>query len=187
MPRSEASLRGIFWAGLLGGVVSALPLVNLANCFCCMWAWLTGAAAVALVRQREPLIDSDAPKVGALAGAYAGLVMVTLNLLGQLAGFGGGFDVGSLGEFFPESMPADSLEWVGTVSSSGPVQIVFALVGGVITAGLYAAFGALGAMLYVRFKRPAGQLPAPPATGPDPEGESPAEHDSPDIGPGGSS
>jgi len=143
MQRSEATLRAIFWAGLGGGVASALPLFNLANCFCCLWAWLTGATAVALARQREPVEEADVPKLGALAGAYAALVMVTVGLLGQLMGLGGGFDMSSVGEFLPESMPAERLDWVDSVSGSGPIQVVFTLVGGMIVAALYAAFGAL--------------------------------------------
>lgn len=153
MKRTEATVRGIFWAGLAGGLASTLPLFSLANWFCFLWAWVTGVLAVVLVRRREPLPDAGAPKVGALAGAYAALVMVTLDVLAMLIGLGGGFDPAEFGEFLPEGMPPEGMALVGWFTESGTMQVLFTLVGGLIVAGVYAALGALGALLYTRLSR----------------------------------
>ena len=176
MQRTEATLRGIFWAGLVGGVASAMPPFSLANCFCCLWAWLTGVLAVVLIRRREPLEERDVPRVGALAGAYAGLVALTLRLIGMvLFGRSQGDQFGQLQEIFPDTFSPDSLDFLAALTRDGSAQIGVIVAGGILEIALFALFGALGALLYARITRPSAPRTAPaeqppaPLPGPDPE------------------
>ena len=70
MPSSK--LQPALLGGLLLGVLSALPLVNLANGCCCLWVLAGGALAAYLLQrgQSAPISSSD----GALVGFGAGLI-----------------------------------------------------------------------------------------------------------------
>ncbi len=70
MPSSK--LQPALLGGLLLGVLSALPLVNIANACCCLWVLSGGALAAYLLQrgQSEPISSSD----GALVGLGAGLI-----------------------------------------------------------------------------------------------------------------
>ena len=57
--------QAVLVGGLFIGVLSALPIVNIANC-CCLWIMGGGAIAVYLTRQDEPI------PIGLLAGARIG-------------------------------------------------------------------------------------------------------------------
>jgi hypothetical protein len=66
-------------AGAALGVLGNLPVLNLVNCFLCLWVWLGGILAVYLYnryeRNRTQLDQASAtPVQGAGAGALAGLV-----------------------------------------------------------------------------------------------------------------
>lgn len=64
--------------GLVIGVLSALPVINVANC-CCAWILLGGALAAYLMQQNhaEPIGVSD----GAVVGLFAGIVGAVVWLL----------------------------------------------------------------------------------------------------------
>ena len=56
--------------GLFIGVLSALPVVNLGNCCCCLWVVCGGALAAWLLQQNEPapMATGDALLAGLLGG-----------------------------------------------------------------------------------------------------------------------
>jgi hypothetical protein len=60
------------FGGLFIGVMSALPIINLGNCVCCMWVLGGGALATYLMQQNHPYTVSAAD--GALVGLLAGVV-----------------------------------------------------------------------------------------------------------------
>ncbi len=70
MPSSK--LQPALLGGLLLGVLSALPIVNIANACCCLWVLSGGALAAYLLQRNQsaPISSSD----GALVGFGAGLV-----------------------------------------------------------------------------------------------------------------
>ena len=149
--RTEHVTRAVFWSGLAGGAATAIPLVNLANCFCCLWAWATGALALAMVRPHQPLRGGEVPGLGALAGLYAALVALTLGALRQLLfGAGDASDLVALRDMFPESMPAGGLDLVGSLPGGGPARVAMLLLTGMVQAAFFAGFGALGALLFDR-------------------------------------
>ena len=70
MPSSK--LQPALLGGLLLGVLSALPIVNLVNACCCLWVLAGGALAAYLLQRNQstPISTSD----GALVGFGAGLI-----------------------------------------------------------------------------------------------------------------
>lgn len=61
-------------AGVAIGVLGNLPLLNLINCFLCVWVWLGGAFAVFLYRRLQPAPPRVSTGQGAGLGAFAGLI-----------------------------------------------------------------------------------------------------------------
>jgi len=81
-----AKLQPALFGGLFIGVLSALPIISLGNCLCCMWVIGGGALAVYLMQQNYPFAvqGADAALVGLLAGliggALDGLLIIPLAL-----------------------------------------------------------------------------------------------------------
>jgi hypothetical protein len=74
--------QAVLVGGLFIGVLSALPIVNIANC-CCLWIIGGGAIAVYVAQQDQPL------PIGLLAGARigirAGIVGAVIWLIASMA------------------------------------------------------------------------------------------------------
>ncbi len=70
MPASK--LQPALLGGLFIGVLSALPIISVGNCLCCMWVIGGGVLAAYLLQQNQaaPISSSD----GAMTGLLAGLV-----------------------------------------------------------------------------------------------------------------
>jgi hypothetical protein len=70
--------RSFILSALIGGVVIGvlgnLPVLNLINCFLCLWVWVGGILAVFLYRQFEHGASALTVGQGAGLGALAGLV-----------------------------------------------------------------------------------------------------------------
>lgn len=76
-PRLQPALFG----GLFIGVLSALPLINLANC-CCLWVLGGGVLATYLMQQNYPypIQAADGALVGLLAGLFGGVLGALLSI-----------------------------------------------------------------------------------------------------------
>ena len=72
-----AKLQPALLGGVTIGVLSALPVINLANC-CCAWILFGGALSAYLMQQNhpEPIQIGDGAIVGLLAGAIGAFVWV---------------------------------------------------------------------------------------------------------------
>jgi hypothetical protein len=73
-----------FWlstliAGALMGLLANLPVLNLINCFLCIWIWLGGALAVYLYRRFHPVGVAPTVGQGALLGIVAGLIAAVVG------------------------------------------------------------------------------------------------------------
>ncbi len=68
----NSKLQPALLGGLLLGVLSALPIVNLVNACCCLWVLAGGALAAYLLQrgQAAPILTSD----GALVGFFSGVI-----------------------------------------------------------------------------------------------------------------
>ena len=75
--RHEPALLG----GLAIGVLSALPVINFANC-CCAWILFGGALAAYLMQQnhQEPIQIGDGAIVGLLAGLVGAFVWLIISV-----------------------------------------------------------------------------------------------------------
>lgn len=68
--------------GLLLGVLSALPIVNIGNACCCLWVVAGGIAAAYLLQnaQAAPITSGDGAAVGFLAGVLGAIVWQLLAI-----------------------------------------------------------------------------------------------------------
>jgi hypothetical protein len=68
--------------GLVGGVLSALPLIAGGNLCCCLWIVSGGAVAAYVLQQNQslPIGPGDGALVGLLAGVTGAFVYVVLSI-----------------------------------------------------------------------------------------------------------
>jgi hypothetical protein len=68
--------------GLVGGVLSALPLISAANLCCCLWVVAGGvvAAYVLQLNARTPVTPADGALVGLLAGVLGAVIYLLLSI-----------------------------------------------------------------------------------------------------------
>ncbi len=68
--------------GLVGGVLSALPLIAGGNLCCCLWIVSGGAVAAYVLQQNQslPIGPGDGALVGLLAGVIGALVYLVLSI-----------------------------------------------------------------------------------------------------------
>jgi hypothetical protein len=76
-PRLQPALLG----GLFIGVLSALPIINFANC-CCLWVIGGGVLAAYLTQQNYPyqITAADGALVGLMAGAIGGVIGAIISI-----------------------------------------------------------------------------------------------------------
>ena len=80
-------LQPALYGGLLIGVLSALPIVNLGNCCCCLWVVAGGMLAVYLRQQNSPFVvtSAEGALVGLMAGLFGGILGVVLSIPIEMA------------------------------------------------------------------------------------------------------
>ena len=73
--------QAVIVGGLFIGVLSALPIINVANC-CCLWIMSGGAIAVALARQERsgPVRLAEGARIGFRAGMFGAVVWVFASM-----------------------------------------------------------------------------------------------------------
>ena len=83
---SAAKLQPALLGGVVIGVLSALPVINLANC-CCAWILFGGGLAAYLMQQNhpEPILISDGAIAGLLAGIIGAFVAALISIPISLA------------------------------------------------------------------------------------------------------
>lgn len=156
MSKHQPALLG----GLFIGVLSSLPLINIANC-CCLWVLAGGVLVVYLQQQNTsvPVVTSDAALGGLIAGAIGGALFCIVQAFimrasGPLVLEQMRSQVGS-SEVPPEVMAFMERLFTG----QGFVVLMFAVV-----VPLYAVFALLGSLLGLTFfrKKTPPQAPAQP-------------------------
>jgi hypothetical protein len=146
--------QAVLLGGLFIGVLSALPIVNIANC-CCLWIIGGGALAAYFAQQNDP-----APLgllTGARIGFRAGLVGAVIWLLASLA-----IDVivaplqqRVVGTMLRNAtdMPPEVRAWLETVGdrATAPLRYGVGFLFQLLIAAPFAAFGGVvGAAVFAR-------------------------------------
>ena len=162
----SARLQPALLGGLFIGVLSALPIINLGNCCCCLWVIGGGVLAVYL-RQQNLAFQIDAAEaalMGLMAGVIGGVVWGVLSI--PINMFMGPMQAEWMGRIFEanEDMPPEMRENLQRMMAGSGVQIV----GIIINVFISAIFGLIGGLLGMAiFKKnvPPPTPPPPPPSG----------------------
>lgn len=142
--------------GLFIGILSALPIVNVANC-CCLWILGGGLIASYLLHDdAQPMTIGRGARAGLLAGIFGALIWLCASMALNVV-------VAPLQQRMVDAMirnaqdmPPDVRTWLDTIGNraSSPVRyllgFVFHLFGGII-------FATLGGVLDAIFFSPYGR------------------------------
>ena len=160
----SSKLQPALLGGVFIGVLSALPVVGIANC-CCLWVIGGGALAAYLVQQNQPtaITVADGAVVGLLAGLIGGVIWSLLSIPLAMAArqFTGPFLERVLRS--NSDMPPEMQDFLESWSSGGAVSVLFRVISMFITIVVSTVFAMLGGILGAAiFKK--GAPPSPPGT-----------------------
>lgn len=162
--------------GVVIGVLSALPLINLANC-CCAWILFGGGLSAYLMQQQQPAPISigDGALVGLTAGAIGAVVwtVVAIPLNAVLIPLQTGFIDQALSG--ASEMPPEARQFLEGLRS-GPVMGAAAVLGFLLTLVVCSAFGMVGGLFGALFFR---RTPPPAPPSPEPSAYLPPVHGAP--------
>ena len=159
-------LQPALYGGLFIGVLSALPIVNMGNCCCCLWVVAGGALAVYLRQQNMPYAvnSSEGALMGLLAGLIGGVIAALLSI--PMMAVMGPFQQRMIEQILNSrsDIPEESRDMIEKMmqrnAGLGAAAVAFGLVWHVVVGTV---FGMLGGLLGVAmFKK---QLPPPPPPG----------------------
>ena len=156
----QGRLQPALLGGLFIGVMSALPLINMGNCCCCLWVVAGGVLAVYL-RQQNLAIAVTAAE-GALVGLMAGLIG---GIVGSLLSIPVQMLIGPMQQEWMtrilqsnQDMPPQARDMAERLMAGSAIRVAGAIMN-IITS---VVFGLLGGLLGVAiFKKNAP--PAPPS------------------------
>jgi uncharacterized membrane protein YeaQ/YmgE (transglycosylase-associated protein family) len=159
-----------FLGGLFIGILSALPIINIANC-CCLWITGGGALAGYLAQQEDPRPLTKAR--GALMGLAAGMIgafvwLLTAALVDRVMA---PIQERMLAELLAnaDDMPPQARQWLEMMRERG--SAAFRLATGfafqILAGFVFAPLGGLLAAVY--FTKPLPPPPLPGDTAPPPQ------------------
>jgi hypothetical protein len=165
--------------GLILGFLSAIPFVNLGNCFCCLWVLLGGAIAARILIKRSPfpVTTGEGAIVGALAGVVGAAITLVVGLPLSLAI--PDMQTMMLGWFegmTPDPAAKEQIRQMMEQVEGQPLgqRVVAGLFGWLIGAFFTVAFAALGGIIGVAmFEKRKGQEPPAGPMGYPPQGPPP--------------
>ena len=159
------------YGGVIMGLISSIPFLNLVNCLCCAGVLLGGFLAVMFYKNNftpdtHPFTSGDCMAVGALAGLFGAVVGTFLSLM-FVALFG---DIArqlilNMLRNSNLQIPPELLEKLEESMSEGftgihvMLRFIWALMADVL-------FGLLGGLIGYSFFRPKQRPMAPPPMGP---------------------
>ena len=158
-PRAQAILIG----GAFTGVLSALPIVSIANC-CCLWLVGGGAVTAYLIQQGQPdpIGLSDGSVGGFLAGVFGAVVHTIVSIPVQML-------TRPIQEEIAEMLrgsadvPPDVVEMIDQLSGAGPVAMLVVFVVMLLAGMVFSTLGGLLGAVVFRRNRPMGTPVAPDA------------------------
>jgi len=188
------NMQGMFKPALIGGVLlgvlSALPVINIANCLCCAWVVGGGILAAYLYVKDSPTAVTlgSGLALGLLTGAIGSAVSILFLIPLQLMPGAGKGLTEPLLEALDQmpNIPVETREMLRSVFSegdSGSLGIIL-VVGGLMQSILFCLVAMLGGALGVALfeKRKPGSKPPGPGEGwrPPTEFSSPPHRDPPE-------
>jgi hypothetical protein len=144
-------------AGLIIGVLSGVPFINIVNCLLCAWVWGGGILAVYLYQRNEPTALMVKPEQGALLGAIAGVIgAIIVSIISAILGGASNAMALSILQNNPQVQ-----EQFGEYLPQLAAQGGFSLLGLMCSSVIYAAFGAIGGLIGAAVLKP--KTSPPPA------------------------
>ncbi|KAF0230722.1 MAG: hypothetical protein FD167_4785 [bacterium] len=172
----QSKIKPALISGVIFGVISLIPFVNMLNC-CCGWLLVCGLVAVKMYSSNNPnpVSSSQGATVGAISGAIAAIIIQMVNMIYSVFSYKG-TSTEELREIFRrelEKQPTTDpkvvemiMQWADIVLNN---LIVFAFIGMIIGIVIMTVFGALGGLIGVSLF---GKGKTPPAAPPYNYGES---------------
>jgi hypothetical protein len=160
-----------FIGGLVMGVLSALPLVNVGNACCCLWVISGGVVAAYVFQQNQqtPMTPGDGALVGLFAGLIGAVVQVVVSLPLDLLVGPMYRELAQRAVEMAGSMPPEMRDLLDRISRRGPPTLAFLVVSQVVSAMVWGFLGAIfstigGLLGAVMFKKnlPPGVIDVPP-------------------------
>jgi hypothetical protein len=158
-------------AGVIVGVISAVPGLKILNCFCCAWI-IAGAILAANLYVKQSVTEvslGTGVVLGLLTGTIAGAVETLFSIPISIAMRSAGTEIFEQMERVLEqvpNVPAESKEMMRSLARRG-FGIVFLIIGGILTIFIYAVVGMVGGAVGVALfeKRKSGDtgVAPPPA------------------------
>ncbi len=138
--------------GLLTGVLSGTPLVNMGNCFCCMYVWVGSILAAYIFFKDAPFGTLGD---GALVGLLSGIIAAAVNTVVSFPFMFMFWQNGSMDGRIPDEvtdalaqMPDQFARIFGMLLSPSPdLKIAAILSGFFINLPLFALIGTVGGLL----------------------------------------
>ena len=177
----EGMFKPALIGGVLLGILSALPFLNLVNCFCCAWVIAGGMLAAQLFVRNSPAIVtlSQGLVLGLMTGAIGAVVETVFSLPLRLMFM-------RMGPGFAEQMsqaieqisglPPETRNTLRSMLGDGSgFGAAFWILGGFLTLVIYAVMGMLGGTIGVAlFEKRKPQPPSPEI--PPPQIEPPPQY-----------
>jgi hypothetical protein len=153
--------------GVVLGLLSAIPFVNLVNFCCCAWAILGGMLATYMYVKNSPTPANagDGAVIGAIAGAIGAVIYLVIGIpLSIVAGT-------AMREVLVNLLTSLDPRQAEMIRAQMEVQVQSisgAIIQGFIGALLLIVFAVLGGLIGIPLfeKRKAGPMPPPPPPGP---------------------
>jgi len=139
----DEMIEPIFIGGIVGGVLSSIPIIACLNC-CCLLYILSGVITAYLMSKKFNPTDRDYLIAGGLSGSIAGLI----KWLGMLIGF---VMFGTMVPFMINHCP-NKLLYMKMTGTMVPSMMVFSILYFPIYMIIGAIFGAIGGILYGKLK-----------------------------------
>ena len=156
--------------GVILGILSAIPFVNIPNICCCAWAIVGGiiAANMYIKSSATPVKPADGAVVGAIAGVVGGIINLIIGVPLQLV-FGnvmGGVMSNIIASQNPDQADAIRAQMAASGASIGSARF-----GGILGLGLLTIFATIGGLIGVAiFEKRKGGAGVPPPPPPPPAG-----------------
>ncbi len=155
--------------GLMIGVLSALPVINIANC-CCAWILFGGALAAYLMQQGhpEPVSAGDGAVVGLMAGVVGAVVWLVASLAVQSVT--APFQSAMIERVLANStdMAPEAREFLRSLSAGGGAVGIGTIFVFFVMLCVSSLFGMIGGLFGAMMFRKAAAPPPPPPFAPPP-------------------